>query len=103
MKELFNRTKEISKVDIRDKIISDVVAKATEELGEVSAECLKLRGYKPLKMSETKDEVRRRLTSELGDLFITLFDIAAVSNIEYEEIKKEIDLGLDKWSSYANK
>ncbi len=76
----------------------DIVKRAlklSEEVGELSAEVLKLDDYKH--HNNTKEEIRHNILSESVDCLIMIFDILQNQKYTKEEIIDEAEIKIEKW------
>lgn len=75
----------------------DVVLKLAEEVGEISAEWLRIKGIKPIK---GKLDPEKQIRLECGDALLTLLDLMHNRlNMSEEDMVKVITPGLSKWKS----
>lgn len=81
----------------KTKGLSERCLKLGEEYGELSAEILKLSGYKRSK--ETKEEIRRNILLESSDCLIMIFDIMIEMGFTKKEITDMSDSQIKKWIS----
>ena len=69
--------------------------KLGEEYGELSAEILKLAGYK--RSSETKEEINNNILLESTDCLIMIFDIMTQMGFKKEQICGMAERQVNKW------
>ena len=69
--------------------------KLGEEYGELSAEILKLAGYK--KSSETKEKINYNILLESTDCLIMIFDIMTQMGFKKEQICNMAEKQVNKW------
>ena len=69
--------------------------KLGEEYGELSAEILKLAGYK--RSSETKEEINNNILLESTDCLIMIFDIMTQMEFKKEQICNMAERQVNKW------
>ena len=69
--------------------------KLGEEYGELSAEILKLAGYK--RSSETKEEINNNILLESTDCLIIIFDIMTQMGFKKEQICNMAERQVNKW------
>jgi len=77
--------------------LSERVVKLQEEVGELSAEVLKLRGFKKSDLS--KDEIRNNILLETVDCLIMSMDILSHEKFQKKEIIEIADKQIEKWLS----
>jgi len=77
--------------------LSERVIKLQEEVGELSAEVLKLRGFKKSDLS--KDEIRNNILLETVDCLIMSMDILSHEKFQKKEIIEIADKQIEKWLS----
>jgi len=77
--------------------LSERVIKLQEEVGELSAEVLKLRGFKKSDLS--KDEIRNNILLETVDCLIISMDILSHEKFQKKEIIEIADKQIEKWLS----
>lgn len=94
MDKLFDKIKEAGKTSSNS--LTDVILKAIEELGEVSAEDLRVRGIKPIQ--EGKDPLYER-KEESVDLLLSTLDLC-FRQMDESEISEILEKKLNKWLSY---
>jgi hypothetical protein len=71
--------------------------KLGEEYGELSAEILKLKGYK--RTTEVEDEINYNILLESTDCLIMIFDIMAHMKFSKEQICDMAEKQINKWLS----
>jgi hypothetical protein len=77
--------------------LSERVVKLQEEVGELSAEVLKLKGFKKSDLS--KDEIRNNILLETVDCLIMSMDILSHEKFQKKEIIEIADKQIEKWLS----
>lgn len=75
--------------------------KLNEEVGELSAEILKLINYKY--HNDTEEQILQNLLEEAADSLIQVFDILAFLKYTKEEIIEASEKKIDKWLNQINK
>lgn len=75
--------------------IVDKGLKLSEEVGELAAEILKLRGIKFSELDE--DEIKKRILLESCDVLIMIFSIMDEMNFSKEEITEMTESQIQKW------
>ena len=75
--------------------------KLNEEVGELSAEILKLVGYK--RSGLNKDEIRKEILKESVDCLIMVFDIMSFMGFTKQEIVEMSEEKINKWLNDINK
>lgn len=99
LKETLLRIKEVSSKTTTS--ISNVVHKLSEEVGEVSAEVLRIEGIKPLKIGEDPVE---QLKEEAVDTLITTLDLLhSRLDLSEEDIVKLAIPKINKWESQKHR
>jgi NTP pyrophosphatase (non-canonical NTP hydrolase) len=81
--------------------ISSKGLKLNEEVGELSAEILKLIKYKY--HNDTEEQIRQNLLEEAADSIIQVFDILADLKYTKEELIEASEKKIDKWLNQINK
>lgn len=81
--------------------LTDRALKLNEEVGELSAEVLKLSGYKVSGLS--KEEIRSRIIEEAVDAQVMIIDILENVEATDQEIINCAEDAVNKWLSYNNK
>ncbi len=81
--------------------ISSKGLKLNEEVGELSAEILKLIKYKY--HTDTEEQIRQNLLEEAADSIIQVFDILADLKYTKEELIEASEKKIDKWLNQINK
>jgi len=81
--------------------ISNKGLKLNEEVGELSAEILKLIKYKY--HNDTEEQIRQNLLEEAADSIIQVFDILADLKYTKEELIEASEKKIDKWLNQINK
>jgi NTP pyrophosphatase (non-canonical NTP hydrolase) len=81
--------------------ISSKGLKLNEEVGELSAEILKLINYKY--HNDTEEQIRQNLLEEAADSIIQVFDILADLKYTKEELIEASEKKIDKWLNQINK
>jgi hypothetical protein len=94
---IFDRVKDVSKYEAPG--ILERGLKLGEEFGELSAEILKLSGYK--KSDETSDKIKYNILLESSDCMIMIFDIMIEMGFSKKEIIDMSDKQINKWLSYV--
>jgi len=95
---IYDLVKEVSHLEDPDIVKKGL--KLTEEVGELSAEILKLAGYKYTNPSDFPgEEVRNNLLEEAVDSLIMVFDILVNQGYTKEEIIKTSHKKVNKWLS----
>jgi NTP pyrophosphatase (non-canonical NTP hydrolase) len=88
--DLVSKVSQLEQSDITKKGL-----KLNEEVGELSAEILKLVGYKH--HNDTSEEIRQHLLEEAADSLIIIFDILVIQGYTKEEIVKTCGNKINKW------
>jgi len=95
---IYDLVKEVSHLEDPDIVKKGL--KLAEEVGELSAEILKLTGYKYTNPSDVPgEEVRNNLLEEAVDSLIMVFDILVNQGYTKEEIIKTSHKKVNKWLS----
>lgn len=92
--DVFDLVKETSITENKNNI-SEKGLKLNEEVGELSAEILKLTGYKYTK--DTTQQIRENLLQEASDSIIMIFDILNTLGYTKSEIVESSTSKVDKW------
>jgi hypothetical protein len=92
---IFDLVKNVSSAQVYG--LSERVVKLQEEVGELSAEVLKLRGFKKSDLS--KDEIRNNILLETVDCLIMSMDILSHEKFQKKEIIEIADKQIEKWLS----
>jgi NTP pyrophosphatase (non-canonical NTP hydrolase) len=96
MEKILNRITILSKND--KKSTFEKCVKIQEEVGELSAEFLKLRGKKGAK-GLSKEEIKRNILEECCDIIIITYSLLKSAKYSNESIKKAFHRKLDKAKS----
>lgn len=78
--------------------LTEKCLKLNEEVGELSAEVLKMSNYKKSDLS--KSEVRDRIVEEAVDSLVMVIDILTTVNATNQEITDATEDAVNKWLSY---
>lgn len=97
---IYNLVNKISRLEDRSDLCKRGL-KLNEEVGELSAEILKLDGYKY--SSDSKDEIRKNLLLEASDSIIQIFDILVGLEYSRDEISQACEEKINKWLSQIKK
>ena len=91
----------VKKAQERDNIgtLSEKCLKISEEVGELSAEILKLSGYKGT--NETKEVVMGNILLESVDSMITIFVIMIELGYTKQQIVEMTEKQVNKWAKYV--
>jgi hypothetical protein len=76
--------------------LTDVILKITEEIGEVAAEDLRVRGIKP-KDKEKNPIIERK--EESCDVLLATLDLV-LRQMTVEEMERILEIKFEKWLSY---
>jgi len=90
---VFDSVKKASQYE--NKGLMERCLKLGEEYGELSAEILKLSGYKRTK--ESKERIRENILLESSDCMIMIFDIMTEMGFSKKEISDMSDRQINKW------
>ena len=102
VRELNEKTKPHYKLYTQtEKEILTKTVKLNEEVGELSAEILKLINYKH--HNNTEEQIRQNLLEEAADSIIQVFDILADLKYTKEELIEASEKKIDKWLNQINK
>jgi len=96
---IYSLVKSVSPLEKSD--ITKKGLKLNEEVGELSAEILKLVNYKY--HNDTEQEVRDNLLQEGVDSLIMIFDILTSQNYSKEEVVSVSEQKIEKWLNQINK
>lgn len=98
MNYVFDLISKASKESKSEHLMSEKALKLNEEVGELSAEVLKLSGYKPSDL--TKEEIRERIISESVDSLLMIVDILTAVDTKQEEINQCVEKAVEKWRGH---
>jgi hypothetical protein len=79
--------------------LTDVILKITEEIGEVAAEDLRVRGIKPKEKGKNPIAERKE---ESCDVLLATLDLV-LRQVTVEEMEEILEIKFEKWLSYRNK
>jgi NTP pyrophosphatase (non-canonical NTP hydrolase) len=77
--------------------VSDKMVKLQEEIGEIAAAHMRELGLKPRSEGMTIKSVRDNKKEEYADALIVIYDMILADGFTFEEIKEELNKGVDKW------
>ena len=97
--KIYDLVQEVSHLELPD--ITKKGLKLNEEVGELSAEILKLVDYKH--HDDTKEQIRQHLLEEAVDSLIMIFDILVMQGYTKEEIINAGEEKINKWLNQINK
>ena len=95
---IYNLVKLVSPIEKSD--LTKKGLKLNEEVGELSAEILKLVDYKY--HNDSKEQIRDNLLQESVDSLIMIFDILTSQNYTKEEVVNVSEQKIEKWLNQIN-